>query len=223
MANNIRQKLKKLRRGEITAILRERIMDRQFSPGFKLVEQDLARELGISRPILREILSDLETQGLVERHPHRGAVVKRVDSESIFETLEIREVLEGLAARLAAVKTRPEDWKDLEEEFGETCERFVANLEFENYLALITKFRKRMVEAAQNEELSKLIDSIYSKIRMIQRRVIILPGRIQKGMEEHRRVLKAIMEGNPEQAQKAKCDNIESAREYLKKYQKWVL
>jgi len=223
MTKNFRQKLKKFRRGEITAILRERIMDRQFSPGFKLVEQDLAQELGVSRPILREILSDLETQGLVERHPNRGTVVKRVDSESIFETLEIREVLEGLAARLAAMKTKPEDWKDLEEEFGETCERFVANLEFENYLALITKFRKRMVEAAQNEELSRLIDSIYSKIRMIQRRVIILPGRIQTGMEEHRRVLKAIMEGNPDQAQKAKCENIRSAREYLKKYQKWVL
>jgi DNA-binding GntR family transcriptional regulator len=99
----------------------------------------------------------------------------------------------------------------------------VKNRDYEEYLALITHLRKRTVEAAKNKELSKLIDSIYAKIRIVQRRIIILPGRIEKAINEHRTVLKAIMEGDSARAEKMKRSNLRSAREYLKKYEKWVL
>ena len=208
---------------EIVHLLRERIIDRQIPPGVKLVERDLCAEFGVSRSIIRDVLADLESQGLVEKKPNRGRIVRMVDQGSLFEILEIREVLEGLAARAAAENTRPEDWLDLQEEFGQPCEEIVQNLEFEKYLDLITRFRKRMVEAAQNEELSKLIDSIYAKIRIVQRRVIILPGRIEKGMQEHREVLNALINGDPDEAERLKRINIRSAREYLRSFQKWVL
>ena len=123
----------------------------------------------------------------------------------------------------AAQKTRPEDWVGLQREFGEPCERIVKNLQFEEYLLLITKFRQLMVERAQSKELSKLIDSIYVKIRIVQRRVTILPNRIQKGMLEHREVLKAIMEGDPDKAEAMKRRNLKSAQEDLKKYKTWIL
>ena len=208
---------------EIVHLLRERIIDRQIPPGVKLVERDLCDEFGVSRSIVRDVLADLESQGLVEKKPNRGRIVRMVDQGSLFEILEIREVLEGLAARSAAENTRSEDWLDLQEEFGQPCEEIVQNLEFEKYLDLITRFRKRMVEAAQNEELSKLIDSIYAKIRIVQRRVIILPGRIEKGMQEHREVLNALINGDPDEAERLKRINIRSAREYLRSFQKWVL
>jgi DNA-binding GntR family transcriptional regulator len=80
-----------------------------------------------------------------------------------------------------------------------------------------------MVEAAQSEELSKLINSLYAKIRIVQRRIVILPGRIQQAIEEHREVLKAIMEGNSEKAEKMKRLNMHNARECLKKYKIWII
>jgi DNA-binding GntR family transcriptional regulator len=204
-------------------VLQERISDRHIPPGVKLVEQDLSKEFGVSRTAIREVLSDLENQGLVERKPNKGTVVRKVEPESLLEIYEIREVLEGLAARLAAKKSRPKDWEDLKDEFGKPFERIVDNLDFEGYLNLITKFRKRMVKKAKNRELSKYIDSIYAQIRIVQRRVIILPERIQKAIHEHREVLNAIIEGDPDKAEAMKRTNLRTAREHLRKYQKWIL
>lgn len=211
------------RKKAISGLLRQRIVDGYYPQGVKLTEQTLANEFGVSRLMIREVLGDLESQGLVEKKPNKGTVVRRVDSDSLFETMEIREVLEGLAARLAAQKSKPEDWLDLKEEFGENFERIVNELDFEKYLDFISKFRDRMVEAAQNEELSKLINSLYAKIRIVQRRIVILPGRIQEAIEEHRKVLDAIMEGDSLKAEKMKKENLQHAREWLEKYKIWVL
>ena len=137
--------------------------------------------------------------------------------------MEIREVLEGLAARLAAQKSKPSDWRDLEKEFGEPFEQMVKNLDFEKYLDFIAYFRERMVKAAQSEELCKLIIPIYAKIRIVQRRIVILPGRMQQAIKEHRAVLKAIIEGNPEKAEQNKRINMKNARDCLEKYKTCVL
>ena len=210
-------------RMDILSILRERITDHDIPPGAKLIEEDLSREFNVSRSVIRGVLADLEAQGLVEKQPHRGTIVSRIDLNSLFEILEIREVLEGLSARLAAQKTTAKDWKDLATKFGEPAELMVKNRLYEDYLELITEFRKRTVAAAQSCELSKLIDSIYVKIRIVQRRIIILPGRIEQGLKEHRRVIEALIEGDPAKAEKMKRSNLRSALEYLKLYEKWVL
>lgn len=223
MATDKTQEPKRNNREKVLADLREKIADGLLPQGGKLIEQDLAREFGVSRSMIREVLADLESQGLVAKQPKKGTLIRRVDSESLLEIMEIREVLEGLAARLAAQKSKPSDWRDLEKEFGEPFDQIVKNLDFEKYLDLITAFRNRMVEAAQNEELAKLINGLYAKIRIVQRRIVILPGRIQQAIEEHREVLKAIMEGDPDRAEEIKRLNLQSAREYLKKYKKWVL
>jgi DNA-binding GntR family transcriptional regulator len=212
-----------LKRDKILATLRERIVEGHYPQGVKLVEQDLAQEFGTSRPMLREIFGDLENLGLVEKFPNRGTTVRRIDSRSLLEIMEIREVLEGLAARLAAQNSQAEDWRDLQRQFGEPFEQIVRNNEFDKYLDLISAFRERMVAAARSEELSKLIISMYAKIRVVQRRIVILPGRIQQAIEEHRAVLNAIMEGNPDKAEKMKRLNMHNAREWLEKYKKWVL
>jgi len=210
------------RKMNVLAVLRDRIIDGHFLQGMKLVEQDMAQEFGVSRPMLREIFTELENQGLVEKIPNKGTMVRRIDSRSLFEVMEIREVLEGLAARLAAEKSKPEDWRMLEKEFGEPCEQIIKNFEFEKYLDLVARFRERMVELAQSEELSKLIIPIYAKIRIVQRRIVILPERIQQAINEHRKVLKAIIDGDPERAEKMKRLNMKNARECLEKYKSWV-
>ena len=211
------------KRTSVFAVLRDRIVDGHYPQGVKLIEQDLAQEFGVSRPMLREILGDLESYGLVEKLRNKGTMVRRIDSRSLLEIMEIREVLEGLAARLAAQKSKPSDWRDLEKEFGEPFEQMVKNLDFEKYLDFIAYFRERMVTAAQSQELSKLIIPIYAKIRIVQRRIVILPERMQQAIKEHRAVLKAIIEGNPEKAEQNKRINMKNARDCLEKYKTWVL
>jgi len=212
-----------VKRAEVMEAMRQRIVDGHYPQGVKLTEQGLVDEFKISRPLLREILAELESQGLVERKPNQGAVVRRVDSNSLLEIMEIREVLEGLAARLAARNSKPEDWLELEKAFGEPAEKLVKEQEFEKFLDLVAALREHIVKAAQNEELTKLIYSLFAKITIVQRRVVILPGRMEQGIQEHREIIKALKAGDADLAERKKRENLRSAREYLKKYKKWVL
>lgn len=211
------------KRHNILNILRDRIVDGHYPQGLKLVESELANEFQVSRPMLREVLAELENQGLVEKKRNRGTMVRRVDTESLMEIMEIREVLEGLCARLAAQKSKPQDWLDLREAFGERTDKMVKNHEFENYLGLVAEFRERMVRASCNKELAKLTYSLFAKITIVQRRIVILPGRMEEAVKEHREVLEAILSGDPGKAEEAKRRNLRNAREYLAKYKSWVL
>lgn len=211
------------KRSNVLSTLRDRIVDGHYPQGLKLVESELSNEFQVSRPMLREVLAELENQGLVERKPNRGAMVRRVDTESLMEIMEIREVLEGLCARLAAQKSKPQDWQDLREAFGQRAEKMVKNHEFENYLRLVADFRERMVKASHNKELAKLTYSLFAKITIVQRRIVILPGRMEEAIKEHREVIEAIMSGDPGKAEEAKRRNLRNAREYLARYKSWVL
>jgi len=216
------QKANQKRRGAVFAMLSDRIINGHYPQGVKLIEQELAQEFEVSRPKLREIFFDLENQGLVEKLPNKGTTVRRIDTRSFLEIMEIREVLEGLAARLAAQKSQPGDWQDLEKKFRESGEQMIKKREFEKYLELVSLLRERMVEAAQSEELSKLIIPIYAKITIVQRRIVILPGRMEQAIKEHLAVLMAIMECDPDKAEKAKRLNMKNARKCLEKYKKWI-
>lgn len=211
------------KKSDVLKSVKNRIVDGRYPQGLKLVESELASEFQISRPMLREVLAELENQGLVERKPNRGAMVRRIDTDSLMEVMEIREVLDGLCARLAARNSKPEDWLDLEEAFGERAEKMVRNHEFENYLGLVAELRERMVKASCNKELAKLTYSLFAKITVVQRRIVILPGRMEQALKEHREVIKAIMSGDPERAENAKKRNMQTARECLEKYKSWVL
>lgn len=214
---------KQEKRSKVFETLKDRIVGGHYPQGLKLVESELASEFQVSRPMLREVLADLESQGLVERKPNRGAMVRRVDTESLMEIMEVREVLEGLCARLAAQNSKPQDWLDLREAFGERAEKMARDHEFEEYLGLVAQLRERMVEASWNKELAKLTYSLFSKITLVQRRIVILPGRMEEAIKEHREVIDAIISRDPARAEEARRRNLRSARECLVKYKSWVL
>lgn len=202
--------------------LRERIAEGEYLPGSKLLEKELADEFGISRQMAREMLLDLEYRGLVQKEPNKGAVVRRIAPESLFQLMEIRVVLEGLAARLAAQNGNPEEWDDLVAAFGQPIEDTIREQDFDKYLSIVNKFQERLLKCAGNDELSLMADRIYTKMLLIQRRLIILPGRLEEGLKEHREVLQAIIEGDGEKAERLKKENLHSAIRYLKKFKKWV-
>src|SRR5947209_9448831 len=89
--------------------LRDAIVTGRFQPSERLIEADVARELGVGRSAVRTALARLEHEGLVEHERHRGARVRLVGAQEAVEILETRAVLEGLAARHAALRARDED------------------------------------------------------------------------------------------------------------------
>jgi len=209
--------------GALLPALRERIARHTLPPGAKLLENDLAREFGVSRAKVRDAFGVLEQRGLIQRIPNRGAVVARLDLSQVFEIYAVREMLEGLCVRLAVERTRPSSWQDLVQVFGRPMETIVKRGEFEKYIANLDELRSRTLEAAGNGVLADMLDSINDKTREIQRRIIILPGRAAEGLEQHRAVLAAMRKGDAAGAEELRRANIRSSRAYLERYQSFVL
>ena len=203
--------------------LRARIARRELPPGSKLLENELSREFGVSRAKVRDAFGALAQRGLIQRIPNRGAVVARLDLSQVFEIYDVREMLEGLCVRLAVKRSKPQAWQDLVQLFGKPMEAIVKRGEFEKYIANLELLRGRTVEAAGSAVLADMLDSINDKTREIQRRIIILPGRAAEGLRQHRAVLAAMRKGDALAAEQLRRANIRSSREYLERFQSFVL
>lgn len=203
--------------------LRARIARHELPPGAKLLENELSREFGVSRAKVRDAFGALAQRGLIQRIPNRGAVVARLDLSQVFEIYDVREMLEGLCVRLAVQRTKPQAWQDLVQLFGKPMEAIVKRGDFEEYIANLDRLRSRTVEVAANAVLADMLDSINDKTREIQRRIIILPGRAAEGLKQHRAVLAAMRKGDALKAEQLRRANIRSSREYLERFQSFVL
>jgi DNA-binding GntR family transcriptional regulator len=207
----------------VLQVLRERIVRQEIAPGSKLRENELAQEFGVPRTRIREAFSVLEQRELIERIPNRGAVVARLDLSQVFHIYDVREVLEGLCARLATQNVAPESWQDLLDLFSGPMKKSVEKNDFDAFLAGYASFRQRLAGAADNPVLTQMLDSIYEKTQALIRRIIILPGRAEIGLREHRAVLEAMRKGDAEAAEQLRRANMRSAKEYLRQFQKYVL
>jgi len=208
---------------DLLAVLRERIAQHEVPPGAKLREQDLAQEFGVPRTRIREVFGALESRGLIERIPNRGAVVSRLEIDQAFNLYDVRAVLEGLCVRQATQNVPNEEWQEFVDLFGAPMEELVKAGDFDGYLACYGRFRSRFIERARNPVAAQMLDSIYEKTHVVIRRIVILPGRAQAGLREHRATVAAMRAGKAEEAERAKRANLEGAKEYLRRFEKYVL
>lgn len=208
---------------DLFGVLRERIARQEIAPGAKLREHELAEEFDVPRTRVREVFSALEQRGLIERIPNRGAIVCRLDLSQVFHIYDVREVLEGLCVRLATQNVPGEHWQDLVEYFEGPMQRFAEDSDFDAFIAGYERFRRRVVEAANNPVMAQMLDSIYEKTQVLIRRIIILPDRPKIGLAEHLTVLRAMRAGDAFGAEELRRKNIRSAQDYLRRFQSYVL
>lgn len=203
-------------------LLRQRIVTHDVLPGSRLREQELADEYGVPRAKVREALLALQERGLVERIPNRGAVVIKLDLDQVVEIYQVREALEGLAARLATINAEHESWQDLIELFDEPMQTHVDKGDYEEFVSGYELFRFRVIKAASNPVLATMIDGIYEKTQVLIRRVIVLPGRAHQGLKEHRAVLAAMRRGDAEEAELCRRQSLRSALETMTHYKNFI-
>lgn len=208
---------------QIVAALRARIAAQDIPPGAKLRESDLAEEFGVPRTRVRDALAALEQRGLVERIPNRGAVVMRLDLSQVFDIYELREVLEGLAARLATERGPRERWRRELDLFQGPMKDLVARNELDPYIERYEALRRSIIEAAGNPVLAEMLDTIYEKTQALIRRILILPGRAEVGRQQHVALLEAMVQGKGELAEQRRREGLRSARAHLEKFQKYIL
>jgi DNA-binding GntR family transcriptional regulator len=208
---------------DVFGVLRERISSHALPPGSRLREQDLATEFGVSRARIREAFGALEQRGLIERIPNRGAVVMRLDPGQIYDLYDVRQLLEAYVARLAAERAPDGAWDALIERFGAPLEKALAEGNFDLYLDGLEMLHAHMVECAGNTILADMLDLIGDKTQVITRRVVILPGRAELGLKMHRRLLNALARRDAAKAEAEMRTIVESARQYLEKFQNYVI
>ncbi len=208
---------------DMTRILRDRIATQEIPPGSKLRENELALEFGVPRTRVREALSVLEQRGLVERIPNRGAVVMRLELSHVSHLYDVREVLEGLCARLATVNGDRARWQAALAYFKGPMAKFVADGDIDAYIAGYEAFRREMIDGAGNPVLAGMLDSILERTQALIRRIIILPGRAEIGLQQHTAMLEAMCRGDADEAERLRRANMRSAKAYLERYQKYIL
>lgn len=144
--------------GAAADLIRQAIVDGRVAPGHRLKEEDLAQQLGISRTPVREALLVLQSEGLVEATPNRGATVRVYELSDLEDMYELRALLEGHAAARAATRVSPEQLHELRA----SCSRFAGLLDGD-VLPLVREnavFHETILAAASSERLSTMVRQV---------------------------------------------------------------
>lgn len=184
----------------VYARLKRRIINGKLPLGAKLTEDRLAAELGVSRTPIREALNRLAQDGLVTIIPYRGAFVTTLSEENVRDLFEIREGLEGMAARLAVERMTAETLARLRWHLEEGMAASRRN-GYVEYSHADREFHETLAQASGNRQLAQALQALADRIHLFRRRSVTLPGRAEKSFREHMKVIQALTRRNPDLAE----------------------
>ncbi|MEQ8355813.1 MAG: GntR family transcriptional regulator [Kiloniellaceae bacterium] len=186
------------------------IAEGELTPGQRIGETTFAAQLGISRTPIREALQRLARDGLVTLDARNGAKVAELSLEAIQELYDLREILEGSAARFAALGATANDLQRLnailikETEHGDDPAA----------LAKLNKlFHQALCEAANNRYLSSAVATFSTTLLLLGPTTLAAKLRAGESQAEHRAIVEAIGEGDAERAESLMRAHIRRARE----------
>jgi DNA-binding GntR family transcriptional regulator len=177
----------------------------RYVPGQRLVEPDMVRDLHVSRGSVREALRRLEAEGLVQIELYRGASIRKMSRSDFIAFNQIREVLEGLAASLAAERIDDAGRAALIE-LEQIWARGSRGWTYPEYNE---KFHTLILEASGNSELPVYIEQAKLLFFRLQfHRIARTPAQEKRSQREHDRVVKAILKGDSKAAERAMRDHV---------------
>lgn len=190
------------------AEIRTRILDGTLPPGARLIEDELASQFGISRMPVREALTLLEGEGFVDIAPRKGATVSVVSAAEAIDMFEVRSMLEGLAARLAARSGRPEALELLADIVSQGSEAITTS-DADRISALHSQFHVALAQVGGNSYLVDLVSPLPAKIEWIYNS--ILRTRAEVSWPEHAEILDAVRSGNEDLAEQVTRRHVQQA------------
>ena len=196
--------------------LRDAIRKGVLEPGERLMEVQLADELGISRTPVREAIRKLEQEGYVIMMPRRGTYVADVSESDIKEIFEIRSALESLATGLAARRIEQDEIEKLQNLLNE-IEEYIAQGDMDKIVETDIKFHELLYQFSRNERLAAIISNLKEQLSRFRTLSMSYPGRLQETFEEHSEMVEAIADGDVSAARDAAEHHMERAEETLLK------
>jgi DNA-binding GntR family transcriptional regulator len=202
-------------RAHALATLRQAILGGDLAPGQRLVEEELAGTLGVTRQSLRAALLDLTAEGLVERIPNRGARVRVVSPEEAVAITECRMALEALCAAKAAERVTDEEAAQLRE-LAESLKRSVADGNPLKYSELNRELHRRVGVISGQVVAVGLLDRLHGQLVRHQFQLALRPGRPEVSLGEHLAFLSAVADRRPADADRAVRAHLASVIDALR-------
>ena len=177
----------------------------------RLDERRLAEELGVSRTPVREAISRLEQQGLVETVPHRGAFVVRKTKSEILEIISVWAALESMAARLATTVAT-------DEEIAQLRKLFVTFETAQGAEARIDEYSDTIIALSKSTLLKEMSDTLFVHMRAIRAQTITERDRMKRSIIDHMHIIQAIEDRNTELAEQLVREHCFGLSEHINDY-----
>ena len=195
---------------QVVESLRTAIFDRCFAPGDRLVERELCEMLDVSRTLLREALSQLEAEGVVQIIPHRGPIVAVYTAEDAKSIYEVRAALEEMAGRCFVERATESECKALETAFAEMKRSCTSKLGAD-HLTVKAKFYAALTTGAHNPVLVEMLRLIHGRVSMLRATTLGQPGRLAASLAELGNIVKTIKARDAQAAARACRLHVENA------------
>lgn len=175
--------------------MRELVLSGDYEAGTALSEVRLAEHFDVSRTPIREALKQLQVEGLVEIRPKVGTFVRQVSRREIVELFELKEVLEGMAARLLAQRGPTDELRALDANVAASQEA-VVRMDTTTYAELVKEFHETLVRGADNQKLTQHYRTLMNQLayHRFVRSTVEHPGRLRQSVGEHVAVLELIQQ-----------------------------
>lgn len=192
---------------QVYSVLKDWIVNRKLTGGAPLVERTLAEELNVSKTPVREAIARLEKEGLVEGSPGRTMTVRDLTRKEVEDILQLRMVLEGFAAELAA-RCITQTMASSLERLLEKSEVALGAEDLDRYKELDTEFHRGIRAVGGNKKLDEIMEGLENQIRIVMSTSVQLSGRARRSLAEHRAILQAIAKGDPANAGRLAQEHI---------------
>ena len=200
-------------------IIKEAIITEKYKPDQMLSTRELSAALGISRTPVAAALRRLAYEGFVDEIPDKGTFVARVHIEDFIELYEIKMGMEGVAARLCAIRKTDALLQQMEDILLQH-EKCVKEGDYLNAVQKDTEFHAAFIAGAKNQRLENYLRIILEQCGHAVTLSASAPGRMEAViLPAHRRIFDAIVRGEPDLAEAAARDHVTDVQDFLTQYQ----
>ncbi|MCK5811434.1 MAG: GntR family transcriptional regulator [Clostridiales bacterium] len=200
-------------REQVFTKIEEDIINGRYKAGEKITENMLSNDLGVSRTPIREAIRQLELEGLVETIPNKGIVVTGVTKEDIEDIYEIRELIEGLAARKSALKMGEDELERLQE-IIDLQEFYTMRDDIKGLVRMDSEFHKLIFKGSNSKTLKNILSMFHHNLKKARHDSFSKEFK-QEILEEHKLIYKAISDKDSKLAEKLTNLHVKNAKKRL--------
>lgn len=198
--------------------VRVAVLDGTLVPGSRVTVRPLAEQFGLSPTPIQAALAALEREGFLVAIPNRGYFVPQVGTDDLFELYELREVVDGMAARRAASSDAHEQTAKHLNELLREQRRVVAAGKIQQYGELDLLFHRHIWEASGNRRLLPIAENLIAQVRLGNRLSAQAPGRLPGALEEHAAIVDALRRGDSRAAERHVRNHVRQSGRALQRY-----